>query len=62
MGTTLGFEIYFDLTKAKSKNEEFAEPGDHNFAWQECYLVNGREREIIVHRQGATPGGYPFRR
>jgi tRNA-splicing ligase RtcB len=29
----------------------------HNFAWKECHVVNGRERELIVHRKGATPAG-----
>jgi tRNA-splicing ligase RtcB len=29
----------------------------HNFAWKETHLVNGREREVIVHRKGATPAG-----
>jgi tRNA-splicing ligase RtcB len=27
----------------------------HNFAWKEKILINGREREVIVHRKGATP-------
>jgi tRNA-splicing ligase RtcB len=29
----------------------------HNFAWKERHLVNGEEREVIVHRKGATPAG-----
>jgi tRNA-splicing ligase RtcB (3'-phosphate/5'-hydroxy nucleic acid ligase) len=29
----------------------------HNFAWKECHMVNGEEREVIVHRKGATPAG-----
>jgi tRNA-splicing ligase RtcB len=29
----------------------------HNFAWKEKHLVNGAEREVIVHRKGATPAG-----
>ncbi len=29
----------------------------HNFAWKECHVVNGEEREVIVHRKGATPAG-----
>jgi tRNA-splicing ligase RtcB len=29
----------------------------HNFAWKERHLVNGQEREVIVHRKGATPAG-----
>ncbi|HZT23304.1 MAG TPA: RtcB family protein [Verrucomicrobiae bacterium] len=27
----------------------------HNFAWKEKHLVGGVEREVIVHRKGATP-------
>lgn len=29
----------------------------HNFAWKERHPVRGREREVIVHRKGATPAG-----
>jgi tRNA-splicing ligase RtcB len=30
----------------------------HNFAWREQHrLPDGREREVIVHRKGATPAG-----
>lgn len=29
----------------------------HNFAWKECHPINGEEREVIVHRKGATPAG-----
>jgi tRNA-splicing ligase RtcB len=30
----------------------------HNFAWRETHrLADGREREVIVHRKGATPAG-----
>ncbi|MEI7910512.1 MAG: RtcB family protein [Verrucomicrobiota bacterium] len=27
----------------------------HNFAWKERHLIAGVEREVIVHRKGATP-------
>jgi tRNA-splicing ligase RtcB (3'-phosphate/5'-hydroxy nucleic acid ligase) len=27
----------------------------HNFAWKESHIINGVEREVIVHRKGATP-------
>lgn len=27
----------------------------HNFAWMEKHLVDGRPREVVVHRKGATP-------
>ena len=29
----------------------------HNFAWREKITLNGAEKEVIVHRKGATPAG-----
>lgn len=29
----------------------------HNFAWPERHVIDGADREGIVHRKGATPGG-----
>ena len=29
----------------------------HNFAWKEKHVIDGAEREVIVHRKGATPAG-----
>jgi tRNA-splicing ligase RtcB len=29
----------------------------HNFAWKETHCIDGKERELIVHRKGATPAG-----
>ena len=29
----------------------------HNFAWKERHVVGAAERELIVHRKGATPAG-----
>jgi tRNA-splicing ligase RtcB (3'-phosphate/5'-hydroxy nucleic acid ligase) len=29
----------------------------HNFAWKEKHVINGAEKEVIVHRKGATPAG-----
>lgn len=29
----------------------------HNFAWMEKHVIAGRERELVVHRKGATPAG-----
>jgi tRNA-splicing ligase RtcB len=29
----------------------------HNFAWKERHVIGGIEREVIVHRKGATPAG-----
>lgn len=27
----------------------------HNFAWKETHSIDGRDREVVVHRKGATP-------
>jgi tRNA-splicing ligase RtcB (3'-phosphate/5'-hydroxy nucleic acid ligase) len=29
----------------------------HNFAWKERHVIDGVQREVIVHRKGATPAG-----
>lgn len=29
----------------------------HNFAWKERQVIDGVEREVVVHRKGATPAG-----
>jgi tRNA-splicing ligase RtcB len=29
----------------------------HNFAWKERHVIDGSERDVIVHRKGATPAG-----
>ena len=29
----------------------------HNFAWKERHAIGGVEREVVVHRKGATPAG-----
>jgi tRNA-splicing ligase RtcB len=29
----------------------------HNFAWKETHVIEGVEREVVVHRKGATPAG-----
>lgn len=29
----------------------------HNFAWKETHVIDGRKREVVVHRKGATPAG-----
>jgi tRNA-splicing ligase RtcB (3'-phosphate/5'-hydroxy nucleic acid ligase) len=29
----------------------------HNFAWKERHTIGGVERDVIVHRKGATPAG-----
>jgi len=29
----------------------------HNLAWKERHVIDGVEREVVVHRKGATPAG-----
>ena len=29
----------------------------HNFAWKETHVIEGKARDLIVHRKGATPAG-----
>jgi tRNA-splicing ligase RtcB (3'-phosphate/5'-hydroxy nucleic acid ligase) len=29
----------------------------HNYAWKERHWINGVERDVVVHRKGATPAG-----
>ena len=41
----LGAQVLFDLEN------------HHNFAWKERHVIDGGEREVIVHRKGATPAG-----
>jgi tRNA-splicing ligase RtcB (3'-phosphate/5'-hydroxy nucleic acid ligase) len=45
MAANLGAEVLLDLEN------------HHNFAWKERHLIGGVEREVIVHRKGATPAG-----
>ena len=33
----------------------------HNFAWKEKYVIDGVEREVVVHRKGAAPAGQGLR-
>ena len=41
----LGAEVLLDLEN------------HHNFAWKEMHVVDGAERDVVVHRKGATPAG-----
>ncbi len=41
----LGAEVLLDLEN------------HHNFAWKERHVINGVEKEVVVHRKGATPAG-----
>jgi tRNA-splicing ligase RtcB len=45
VAANLGAEVLLDLEN------------HHNFAWKEWHVINGVEKEVIVHRKGATPAG-----
>ncbi len=45
LAANLGAEVLLDLEN------------HHNFAWKERHVIGGAEREVIVHRKGATPAG-----
>ena len=45
IATHLGAQVLLDLEN------------HHNFAWKERHVIDGVEREVIVHRKGATPAG-----
>ena len=45
MAEHLGYEVLLGLEN------------HHNFAWKERHFIEGRKREVIVHRKGATPAG-----
>ena len=41
----LGLEVLLDVEN------------HHNFAWKERHTFDGQEKEVVVHRKGATPAG-----
>ncbi len=45
VAANLGAEVLLDLEN------------HHNFAWKEKHVIDGVERDVIVHRKGATPAG-----
>jgi tRNA-splicing ligase RtcB len=45
IGRKLGTDVILDIEN------------HHNFAWKETHEAGGKEREVIVHRKGATPAG-----
>ena len=45
IAANLGVQVLLDLEN------------HHNFAWKERHVIGGAEREVIVHRKGATPAG-----
>jgi tRNA-splicing ligase RtcB len=45
LGRHLGLRVLLDVEN------------HHNFAWKERHVIQGVEREVVVHRKGATPAG-----
>ena len=43
IAATLGAEVLADIEN------------HHNFAWRERHVISGVERDVVVHRKGATP-------
>jgi tRNA-splicing ligase RtcB len=49
--------IHARIAKAAGLESIASIENHHNFAWVEKIIVDGIEREAIVHRKGATPAG-----
>jgi tRNA-splicing ligase RtcB len=51
------FCIHKHIAEHLSAQVLFDMENHHNFAWKERHVIDGVEREVIVHRKGATPAG-----
>jgi len=49
--------IHERLAKAINQKPAIVVENHHNFAWKEMIKVDGEQKEVIVHRKGATPAG-----
>jgi tRNA-splicing ligase RtcB len=49
--------IHRHITRSLGEKALLEIENHHNFAWKERQVVAGAERELIVHRKGATPAG-----
>jgi tRNA-splicing ligase RtcB len=47
--------IHRHITRALGEKVALAVENHHNFAWRERHVTDGVEREVVVHRKGATP-------
>lgn len=47
--------IHRHIAKKLGEKPALEVENHHNFAWKEEHLIEGREREVVVHRKGATP-------
>lgn len=49
--------IHARVAKAAGLESIASIENHHNFAWSEKIMIDGKEKEAIVHRKGATPAG-----
>lgn len=49
--------IHRSLAKKLGEKPILSVENHHNFAWKELHEIDGKKREVIVHRKGATPAG-----
>lgn len=49
--------IHDALAEALKLQAVAAVENHHNFAWKETHAIDGEDREVVVHRKGATPAG-----
>ncbi len=49
--------IHHHIARALGEKPILDVENHHNFAWKETHTIDGQERELIVHRKGATPAG-----
>jgi tRNA-splicing ligase RtcB (3'-phosphate/5'-hydroxy nucleic acid ligase) len=49
--------IHTRLAKAINQKPVAVVENHHNFAWKETIKIDGEQKEVIVHRKGATPAG-----
>ncbi len=47
--------IHRHITRKLGEKVTLEVENHHNFAWRERHVVDGVEREVVVHRKGATP-------
>lgn len=47
--------IHHHIARALGEDVACEIENHHNFAWKECHAIDGKKREVVVHRKGATP-------
>jgi tRNA-splicing ligase RtcB len=49
--------IHHHIARSLGEKVLLAVDNHHNFAWKERHRIDGTDRDVIVHRKGATPAG-----